>query len=337
MINEAIESVKRMQEFNADSLSRKEDLGNQFQLEECVEPAKKLIRLYKQISIEIFEDLPDNLLSTIQKAADSDFNKFQQALDFEPATDQTPSEKRNSIISTIKSAYDSSFPKLYPFISYSVSKATDFKRLEDEARATLQSIHDESENIKDTLSEYENDAKQVLAEVRKAAAEQGVSQQAIYFNEESEEHGTQAETWKNITYGFAIVLGIYAVLTVFLHKWEFLSPNDLSEGIQLVVSKFLIFFVLVYMLSLSAKNFLNHKHNQIVNKHRQNALMTFQALTEAASTPETKDVVLNHAASCIFKPQDTGYIKDNSKGEKENKSIIQYMPRNVLRSEESTQ
>jgi len=61
------------------------------------------------------------------------------------------------------------------------------------------------------------------------------------------------------------------------------------------------------MLYLSAKNFIANKHNSIVNKHRQNALMTFKALVDAAKNPQNQDIVLTHAASCIFSPQSTGY------------------------------
>jgi hypothetical protein len=81
-----------------------------------------------------------------------------------------------------------------------------------------------------------------------------------------------------------------------------------------------------------AKNFLSHKHNSIVNKHRQNALMTYSALADAASSEEAKDIVLNHAASCIFSPQETGYIKNESAGN--NKSIVELLPKTTMKFNE---
>jgi len=83
------------------------------------------------------------------------------------------------------------------------------------------------------------------------------------------------------------------------------------ETVQLAVSKILVFVVLSYMLYLCAKNFLSHKHNAIVNKHRQNALLTYKALVEAAGNTPNREVVLNHAAACIFGPQSTGYSGDS--------------------------
>jgi type II secretory pathway pseudopilin PulG len=96
-------------------------------------------------------------------------------------------------------------------------------------------------------------------------------------------------------------------VTAFAHKWSWLAPTSSYEAVQLGISKILIFGVIAYMLVLCARNFLSHTHNAIVNKQRQNALMTFKELADAARDEESKDVVLTHAAACIFAPQDTGY------------------------------
>ena len=80
------------------------------------------------------------------------------------------------------------------------------------------------------------------------------------------------------------------------------------------------------MLFLSAKNFLTHKHNAIVNKHRQNALVTFQALVDAAKDESCKDIILTHASSCIFSPQETGYSKGGSNPSGSNRSIVELLP-----------
>lgn len=43
---------------------------------------------------------------------------------------------------------------------------------------------------------------------------------------------------------------------------------------------------------------------------------TFTALAEATSDAASSNIVLSHAASCIFSPHDTGYIKhDGDHGE----------------------
>ena len=125
---------------------------------------------------------------------------------------------------------------------------------------------------------------------------------------------------------------MYSVASLFIHKFPGLDPSDTYQSIQLVTSKVLIFGVIAYMLSLSARNFLSHKHNAILNKHRQNALLTFKALTDAAKEEENRDIVLTHASSCIFAPQDTGYIKTSGvQSSSTNTPLVGLLPKTVMK------
>ncbi|PLX94123.1 MAG: hypothetical protein C0621_06030 [Desulfuromonas sp.] len=330
ILKEAEKSVIRMQEFDPTTLARESELGTGLNFSQVVSPANKLIGFYKQISIKALGDLPDPILNQIRTQADADFSKFSQILDFVP-DQQNPASVRQSFIDQIIAAYDPAFQKLYPFISYSASVSVDFQRMENEARALVQSVKDRADELMSELDKNKEQANQILEDVRKVAAEQGVSQQAIYFKEENEEHTTQAEEWRQITLKAAWALGIYAFLSIFFHKIPWLEPKNTMQAIQLVTSKFLIFGVFSYMLFLSAKNYLNHKHNAIVNKHRQNALMTFKALADAAKVDENKEIILAYASSCIFSPQETGYSKGGGVNSGTNKSIIELMPKAMVK------
>lgn len=170
--------------------------------------------------------------------------------------------------------------------------------------------------------------------IRRVAAEQGVSQQAIHFNTEAELHKGLAATWKATTIRAAWLVGGYTALSLFFNQTPWLRPTNSFEAVQLVSSKLLLFGVLAYLLALAAKNFLAHQHNEIVNRHRQNALMTFNALAEAAHGPDNKDIVLTHASACIFSPQDTGYTKGGS-GESAvtAKSVVELLPKALGKSD----
>jgi len=104
-----------------------------------------------------------------------------------------------------------------------------------------------------------------------------------------------------------LAVGVFAVLSLFLHKLPWIKPENGSEALQLITSKILIFAVLAFLLVMAAKNYATHKYNSVVNRHRQNALLTYRALVEAAAGQGTEDIVLAHAASCIFSPQETGF------------------------------
>lgn len=323
------ESLERMQRFDPTSLAREPDLGARLSLSSAVEPAKKLIRLYNQLGVTALDDFPDDILDKIKKQADADFNRFKQLLDFAPDEQQNPAQVRDQLVSQIETAYHGAFQALYMPIAYGASKSIDFQRMENDARASLQAVTDRAGEITNQLGKHKEQAEQVLRDVRKVAAEQGVSQQAIYFKDEAGEHKTLAGTWQKYTVWTGAGVGAYAVTTLFLHKVPYFQPSTPYDSAQLIASKIMIFAVLTYMLLLAAKNFLNHKHNEIVNKHRQNALMTFKALVDAAKSEESRDIVLIHAASCIFSPQDTGYTKTHASAP--TPSPTEYLPKTVLR------
>ena len=189
-----------------------------------------------------------------------------------------------------------------------------FNKLSEDGRIAVQSVRDQTENVMKDLSETSHNAERILEEVRAAAAKQGVTQQARYFADEADFHNTRADNWKTGLFVGSGVVFVFAVSTLFFRYIPFLTANSLTEAVQLAASKILVFVVLFYILVTITRNYNAHKHNSVVNKHRQNALMTFSTLAEAGNNPEARDVVLQHAAAAIYAPNDSGYIKNEERG-----------------------
>lgn len=311
-LSETENSVKRIQEFEVTQLARTADFGAAFNFSTVVPPAERLVELFRLLPVSALRDLPDGNLNQIRQQADNVYNLFNQVQTFNIDESGNPAQFRTQITQQITDAYPSAFGTLLPFIGYASARAADFQRLEAEGRAAVQSIADRTSELMDGLNQTKTQAEEALSAAKRAALEQGVSQQAIYFKEESDFHKRAAGDWQKYTLVLTIVLAAYAALSVFVHKWDYLKPTTVFESAQLITSKILIFAVLSYLLILTARNFLSHKHNAIVNKHRQNALMTFNALAEAAKDQNAKDIILTHAASCIFAPQETGYAKSST-------------------------
>lgn len=313
-LEEAKNSVQRIQEFDPETLPREDDLGRQLSFRDAVAPARRIIGLYRQLSLETLSDFGDQQLGQLKNQADADYNRFNEVMSFD-VTPENATGRRDQLITQIKGAYQQTFNVLHPLIAYGMTRAVDFQTMENEARAMIQSVQDQASVITESLEGNQKQAEQILDDIRKVAAEQGVSQQSIYFKEESERHERLADEWRDRTKKVAWLLGGYSVLAIFLHKIPWLTPTDVYQSAQLITGKILVFAVIAYMLILFARNFLSHEHNAIVNKHRQNALMTFTALVDAAKEEDHSDIVLLHAAQCIFSPQETGYAKqDGSKG-----------------------
>ncbi len=328
---ECKKSVSRLQQFDPASLSREGELGLELNFAEVVPAASRLIGLYNQISLSVLDDLPMQQLNSLKEQANADFNRLEQILKFSSKQGGDVYSARNSLIQTIENTYQQSFNVLHPLIGYSTSKSADFKRLETEARAMLQTIEDRANELTIKLQEDKKASEQILEDIRKVAAEQGVSQQAIYFRDAAQEHETKAGDWLKQTRRIAWVLGLYAVLTLFLHKIPFIAPTDALQTAQLAISKVLIFGVLSYMLYLSTKNYLAHKHNAVINRHRQNALMTYQALADAAKDMANREVILTHASACIFAPQSTGYSGGQGPEGPAAKSVVELLTNTMSR------
>lgn len=336
LYSEAVSSLERIQTFDVDSLPRKSDLGTQLNFQEAVEPATLLVELFKRLTVAALEDFPDTFLKTVRDQANNSYNIFQEALNF--STDQQdPRGVRQAIIGKMVKAYQPAFSALHPLISYSLHRSADFQRLDTQARATLQSVEDRAARFGDTMEQYSDDAKRVLEEIRNVAAEEGVTQQAAHFRAESEDHDKKAEVWRQRVVKLAWMLGVFAVVSLFIHKLPILAPNTVYESLQLAISKVLIFSVLAYMLFLSARNFLNHRHNAVVNKHRQNALMTHRALVEAAVESGVREAIMVQAASCIFTPQPTGYAPAVGDYEAPSpRSIVEILSKRMTDTEKSS-
>lgn len=331
LYDETKDALSRIQNFDVDELPRVEELGSRLNFSDVVVSAQQLIDLYKRLSITALQDFPDQILTPIRDNANNHYKLFSQILEFDPGQ-QDPSSARTNFINQVSAAYQPAFQALHPYISYSLHRSADFQRLDSDARATLQAIEDKSDKISENLGQHEKDAKAALDEIRRVAAEEGVTKQAAHFNAEYEHHTTEAERWQGYAVKLAVTLGIFAVISLFLHKIPFLKPENMYDAVQLSISKFLIFSVMAYMLFLSAKNFLNHKHNAIVNKHRQNALMTHTALVEASGDEGVRDAVLLQASNCIFSPQSTGYSSSPENDASNQKSMVEILSRPVAQA-----
>lgn len=327
------EALERVQTFDPATLGRVDDLGRQMNFAEAVKPAEAIIAVYKRIPMSALPDFTDGQLNAITGQANADYNVFKQILDFNAASGDAVGTRTN-ILANIKVRRDQLFDQLWQYVAYGVARITDTSLLETQARATIQGIQDQAAKLTDQLTKAKSDADTALAAIRAVASEQGVSQQAIYFKDEAQSQETLADKWLTYTYRFAGALGAFAILSLFLHKIEWIKPASNAEMFQLVTSKVLIFTVLGYMLILAARNYTTHKHNAVVNRHRQNALLTYRALVTAAEDTGTQDIVLAHAASCIFSPQDTGFAHGKTESGTGSKSVLELLTKGASKASE---
>lgn len=310
----------------AADLVRDKDLGPSLNFESGVIFFSRTLRLLNSLSEQGLEDLPNEALRQVIDVARPQLEIFRQIQAFSLSNNpNNPIAVRDQLIGQIRDNYDAVFRIVAPLVAFAIRKGTDFARLEEDAKARVQNIDSITRSYEDALKKSQQDATVMLEEVRRVAAEAGVSQHSIHFKNEADQHERSAKNWLWATVLIAISTVAIGALMVSIY---FRSVHAMSaeQIVQLTVSKVVIVFIFFTATFWCGRTYRAHRHNAVVNRHRQNALSTFQAFVKAAVDEQTKDAVLLQATQCIFAPQQTGYVS----GESEVGSVPQVME--IIRS-----
>ena len=343
------ELVVKIRGINPASIAREDELGR-LNFREVVPDAARLVGAYSRLELGTLDDLTEGQLEEIWDAARQDLGCLEGALEFEPGKTPRPKkladvkrvrakstfsvyspkskkmgatkegevmtvdearaafrgddnglwhaiiggqfdpmmddDARDEIADEIRGAYDRTFPVLLIYICHGIARLTNVNEIGETARKT----------------------EHLLNQVRETAAEQGVFMQTGHFKEEADRHEAEAKTWRERV-GMAVAAFVGAA---FLSWWW---SGDVDNGFalaQALTSRALVFVALGFGVFFCAKNYLAHRHNAVVNRHRQKALETYRALAEA--DPKSREVVLAHAARCIYAPQDSGFARKGESG-----------------------
>lgn len=328
VIAKARASLERVQTLDPKSIARRSDLGK-LDFSEAVPDAQRVVEMFQRINTNTLSIFSDGILSGhIQGHADSAYNLLKRLLDFDPQTAGNAAEERRNLINELRGVAENYPDALSPQISFSVVSSLDPTTTQQEMRAIIQRFSDERDNALAGIEKLKDEAEAVLSRVRDAAAEQGVSQQASYFKTVADEHDASAQTWL----GYSLWAGggtlIFALISSVSYRITWLAPVNTLEAAQLITSKLVILSILVYGVVVCVRNFLSHKHNSVVNRHRQNALLTYTAFVDAAPTEASREVVLTHAAASVFSPQETGYVRNEEPAS--GKSIMEILTKAPL-------
>lgn len=290
------------------SLIRRDELGS-MNFELGVPFFERTLRLYRELIKQDLETVPFTPLTQLRDRAREALGTYNDIKDFSFARfpNQTQGQ-RDSLINTIRDRYDTEFSQITPIIAYGIRRGTDFDRLEREAKSTVASMGTLLEEQKRTKEETALAVQKTLDDVRKLAREAGVSQHAEVFREEATAHDHAATQWLKATVWIAAFTSLVAFAILGL-SW-FFTPSDLTgaKAIQIGIAKLAILSLLFSAVIWVGRIYRSHRHNCVVNRHRLNALRTFETFARAASDDSTKNAVLIQATQCIFTPQQTGYI-----------------------------
>jgi hypothetical protein len=293
-----------------------------------------IVKLYSAVPLDFLPNLPQTTIENIAKKVGIISHTFKKISDFK-IDDNNPISRRNQLVTEIKAHYNETFqyvPTVINAINI-LSPNDTHEQFSDELQIHLKIAEEKlnklDSDISFTTSSIQKkfqEADETLKGIRAAAVESGITPQSQYFMLESKKHLISGLFWLLCSILIAIAIILYAIYLPFLGEinpvYE-LTRDNAYKSLNVIGSKTLIFAILVYFLILSIKSYNTHRHNAVVNKHRQNALLTYSAIVNATKDERHKDAVLNHAASCIFAPQESGYTKSEAnKG-----TLVDVMPK----------
>lgn len=310
---ELTDALHQLTAITPESLVRTTQLGTALDFSQGIEIFARTLSLFKGLQDSNLDSVPLETLRQLRNLVQQASSVFSQIQSFNPAGQGNPAATRDNLIQQVANQYQSWFQALSPVIAYSVRRGTDFDRLEREARGSLEELGRVRKEFDSKATAIIGEAQAALEQVRRAAAEVGVAQHAVHFRQEAADHLGRAWKW-------LAAAGAFALLTLGLAAWTIYyyatNTQELSttQSVQLAISKVLAFSLLYFSIVWTARMYRAQWHNYVVNKHRQNALSTFETFVKAASDEQTKNAVLLQATQCIFSPQVTGFVTQESDG-----------------------
>jgi hypothetical protein len=301
------QQLEALAQITPDSLVRTDDLGRQLDFSKGLVVFERVLGLFKALKEANLDNVSYQALMGLADRAEDASRRLKEIRAFNPGSQGNPSGTRDGLIQSLGETYHQYFSVISPIIAYSVRKGTDFDRLESDARQSLAELQKFKLDQEQKAAAMLADIQGTLEKVRRAAAEVGVAQHSIHFKEQADEHMSGSRQWlkrtcwlAGITLLYALAVGAYYV---------FYSPQlNASQAVQLGIAKLFVFSVLYLATIWSAKMYKSHWHNYVVNKHRQNALSTFETFVKAASDDQTKNAVLIQATQSIFSQVHSGFV-----------------------------
>lgn len=295
-------SVAKVLEWTTEQLVQKQRLGDALNFEDALPSFTGLIELFADMKDLSFSGVPDQVIAEIASLAVQTHNHFLAVVDFQP-NQANPSVARDKVMIVIKKHLERTYRAVAPHVAYAVKNQAPA----DSDRQQTRSIVGEMEGLRSRLFEVQAEAESTLTSIKDAAGETGIVKYATYFDQEATEHRRGAYIWMVAIMFVASATATLAYFSLSLIV-EVIAKDDLSASIQFAISKLVFFSVIYYILVLCVRNYKAHRHNHVVNRHRYNALRTFQAFASTASDEATKNAVLLRATEAVFDANLSGYL-----------------------------
>lgn len=218
-------------------------------------------------------------------------------------------QDRQAHLSEFEAKARAFFEQIGPVVAFALALRADVAAQEPGKRLPERELA--VENFYEAIKERSNEVSELARLARENVQQLGLARYAAHFKSEADSHKKVSWIWLGVTAAAAAVVGWLA--------WENYDRSTLAtadvgaaSGIQLGIAKLILFSFAFSAVVWCGRIYRSHRHNYVVNRHRQNALSSFEAFASSTDDPQTKHAVLLQATSSIFAPQHTGFVAAES-------------------------
>jgi len=266
-----------------------------------LERTYSMLNQFKLLPLDLLPDGPmQDIVSTLPPIKQS----LEQIRAFSIESGN-PTGARDQLVNQVKSQADQFFTKAHLYIPYLAYQKGDVQRNINELARSVEQASQLVEGAKKDIEQKRDEIGGIIVAAREAAASVGVAHFTADFNAESEVQDSNAKRWLMSTSGMATATLLAALAMVFI---PIQSDATSPQVIQMFTSKVVILGLLFTATLWCGRLYKAARHQSAINKHRANALRTFQAFTKAASDDAARNAVLMETTKSIFAITPSGYL-----------------------------
>ncbi len=307
LITQLSDLINDCTQWSIDELLINPDWGK-INFEGCRPELERSYSMLNQLKLLPLELLPDGPTQQIVSTLAPIKQTLEQIRAFSIESGN-PTGTRDQFVNQIKSQADQFFTATHLYIPYLAYQKGDVQRNINELTRSVEEAGQLVDGTKKNIEQRRAEIGDIIVAAREAAASVGVAHFTADFNAEADAQVQSAAKWLMTTGGLAAVTILAALLMILV---PVKSDATTPQIIQLFTSKVVILGLLFTATIWCGRLYKAARHQIAINRHRANALRTFQAFTKAASDDAARSAVLMETTKSIFAITPSGYLENES-------------------------
>lgn len=302
VVDEINERISGIANLDVESLTSKIEWGS-VNFKASTNDLNDIIAMVKPLGSLPIRILPETPAQEINGQLSSVLQVISKIGDF--SLQGNAEENRNAIQRELNNQIPRLYNSIAPHAAYLALYAGDLDRTIQTLEQTRLEATSEVSTLRQYLEASKSQIEEILQSAREAAGSAGVGAFSSDFSEQADTQDKEASKWLWAAGLFGAASIIAAAASYFLPVQPDATP---AQIVQLTTSKVVVLGLLLSATYWSSRQFRALRHQIAVNRHRANALKTFQAFVKAAADDNTRDAVLLETTRSIFAIAPSGYL-----------------------------